>query len=57
MGTTALGMAVGDAIRQGVIDPNSGTESLESVTRAAKDLSRNGNEKLLLQRLFMKLKI
>ena len=56
MGTTALGMAVGDAIRQGVIDPNSGTESLESVTRAAKDLSRNGNEKLLLQRLFMNLK-
>jgi len=57
MGMTALGNAISEGITNGSIDALSGSRSLASVTSAANDLRRNGNERLLLQRLLINLKI
>ncbi len=57
MGMTAVGTAISAGITNGSIDASSGSRSLASVTSAAGDLRRNGNERLLLQRLFVNLKI
>jgi len=55
MGMTAVGAAIREGIRDGSIDPSSGSKSLASVIEVAQDLRRNGNERLLLQTLFMNL--
>ena len=57
MGMTALGNAVSKGIMNGSIDSLSGAKSLALVTSVAQDLRRNGNERLLMQRLFATLKI
>tara|TARA_B100000579_G_scaffold379355_1_gene346636 strand:+ start:2239 stop:3273 length:1035 start_codon:yes stop_codon:yes gene_type:complete len=57
MGMTALGNAISKGVADGSIDPSSGSRSLTLVTSAAQDLRRNGNERLLMQRLFVTLKV
>ena len=56
MGMTAIGAAIRDGIRDGSIDPSSGSKSLASVIEAAQNLRRNPNQRLLLQTLFTNLK-
>ena len=56
MGMTAVGTAISKGITDGSIDPSSGSRSLALVTSASLDLRRNGNERLLLQSLFVALK-
>jgi len=57
MGMTAVGNAISEGIRSGSIDALNGSNSLASVTTAANDLRRNGNERLQLQKLFINLKV
>ena len=56
MGMAAVGLAIRDGISDGSINPARGSESLSSVIEVSKDLRRNGNERLLLQQLFVNLR-
>jgi len=55
MGITAIGISLRDDVTTGLIDAARASTSLIAVTKAADDLRRNPNERLLLQRLFMNL--
>ena len=57
MGMAALGNAISKGITNGSIDPRSGSRSLALITSASQDIRRNGNERLLMQRLFATLKL
>ncbi len=57
MGMAALGNAISKGITNGSIDPPSGSRSLALITSASQDIRRNGNERLLMQRLFATLKL
>lgn len=57
MGMTALGNAISKGITNGSIDPSSGSRSLALIASASQDIRRNGNERLLMQRLFATLKL
>ena len=56
MGMTAVGLAIREGSSDGSVDPALGSESLSSVIEVSKDLRRNGNERLLLQQLFVHLR-
>ena len=55
MGITAMGISIRDDVATGLIDAARASTSLIAVTKAADDLRRNPNERLLLQKLFMNL--
>ena len=55
-GTTGAEISIRDDLETGRIDAGSALASLEAVTKAAENLRRNPNERLLLQRLFLNLK-
>ena len=55
MGITAISISIREDLETGRIDAGSALASLEAVTKAAENLRRNPNERLLLQRLFLNL--